>query len=166
MPLDAVALGEAGERDGPEEQPEVTQRDVDTPKEGRAPDVSAVAALGEPTRRRPYDHVVRQSGSVSRDEAAAALGLARKTAAFHLDRPACESLLDVVSNAAAGAPVRVREGSRSSAGARRSRSRSVFRTAATSWPDGSSPGRWRSPTRPASRYGRCRVRLQSAAEET
>ncbi|AJF63370.1 transcriptional regulator [Streptomyces vietnamensis] len=69
---------------------------VATSKEVRDPDVSAVAALDEPTRRRLYDHVVRQSGSVSRDEAAAALGLARKTAAFHLDRLADESLLDVV----------------------------------------------------------------------
>ncbi|MFD7319739.1 helix-turn-helix transcriptional regulator [Streptomyces sp. NPDC059875] len=69
---------------------------VDTPKEVRDPDVSAIAALDEPTRRRLYDHVVRQSSPVSRDEAAAAMGLARKTAAFHLDRLADESLLDVV----------------------------------------------------------------------
>ncbi|GAA4888845.1 helix-turn-helix transcriptional regulator [Streptomyces coeruleoprunus] len=60
------------------------------------PAVSAVAALDEPTRRRLYDHVVRQPAPVSRDEAAAALGLARQTAAFHLDRLAAESLLDVV----------------------------------------------------------------------
>ncbi|MER7406389.1 helix-turn-helix domain-containing protein [Streptomyces sp. NPDC000070] len=69
---------------------------VDHPEEAPRPDVSAVAALDEPTRRRLYDHVVRQSGPVSRDEAAAALGLARQTAAFHLDRLAGESLLDVV----------------------------------------------------------------------
>lgn len=69
---------------------------VDTPKEVRDSDVSAVAALDEPTRRRLYDHVVRQPSPVSRDEAAAALGLARQTAAFHLDRLAAESLLDVV----------------------------------------------------------------------
>ncbi|MFJ1969126.1 helix-turn-helix transcriptional regulator [Streptomyces sp. NPDC087903] len=69
---------------------------VDDPKEVRDADVSAIAALDEPTRRKLYDHVVRQPGSVSRDEAAAALGLARQTAAFHLDRLADESLLDVV----------------------------------------------------------------------
>ena len=40
--------------------------------------------------------MVRQPGPVGRDEAAAALGLARQTAAFHLDRLAEESLLDVV----------------------------------------------------------------------
>jgi predicted ArsR family transcriptional regulator len=69
---------------------------VDHAKEAQDADVSAVAALDEPTRRRLYDHVVRQPGPVSRDEAAAALGLARQTAAFHLDRLADESLLDVV----------------------------------------------------------------------
>ncbi|MER6562251.1 helix-turn-helix domain-containing protein [Streptomyces sp. NPDC001027] len=69
---------------------------VSDPKEVRDADVSAIAALDEPTRRRLYDHVVRQPGPVGRDEAAAALGLARQTAAFHLDRLADESLLDVV----------------------------------------------------------------------
>lgn len=69
---------------------------VDHPEEAPRRDVSAVAALDEPTRRRLYDHVVRQPAPVSRDEAAAALGLARQTAAFHLDRLAAESLLDVV----------------------------------------------------------------------
>jgi predicted ArsR family transcriptional regulator len=69
---------------------------VDAPKEVRDPDVSAIAALDEPTRRRLYEHVVRQPGPVSRDDAAAALGLARQTVAFHLDRLADESLLDVV----------------------------------------------------------------------
>ncbi|CAM5331361.1 Transcriptional regulator OS=Streptomyces glaucescens OX=1907 GN=SGLAU_31025 PE=4 SV=1 [Streptomyces glaucescens] len=69
---------------------------VEHAEEAPRPDVSAVAALDEPTRRRLYDHVVRQPGPVSRDEAAEALGLARQTAAFHLDRLADESLLDVV----------------------------------------------------------------------
>ncbi|MFF3335221.1 helix-turn-helix transcriptional regulator [Streptomyces sp. NPDC002888] len=69
---------------------------VDDPKEVHGTDISAVAALDEPTRRKLYDHVVRQPNPVSRDEAAAALGLARQTAAFHLDRLADESLLDVV----------------------------------------------------------------------
>jgi predicted ArsR family transcriptional regulator len=56
--------------------------------------VAAVAALAEPTRRRLYDHVVRQSRPVTRDEAAAALELPRATAAFHLDRLVEEGLLD------------------------------------------------------------------------
>ncbi|GAB2651456.1 helix-turn-helix transcriptional regulator [Kribbella swartbergensis] len=58
--------------------------------------IVAVAALEEPTRRRLYDHVVRQAGPVTRDEAAASLGVPRSTAAFHLDRLADEGLLEVV----------------------------------------------------------------------
>jgi len=58
--------------------------------------ISAVAALDEPTRRRLYDYVVRQPEPVSRDEAAAAFELPRTTAAFHLDRLVDEDLLDVV----------------------------------------------------------------------
>ena len=62
----------------------------------RSAQVSAVAALAEPTRRRLYDHVVRQDGPVSRDEAAAATDVPRATVAFHLDRLVDEGLLDVV----------------------------------------------------------------------
>ena len=58
--------------------------------------VSAVAALAEPSRRRLYDHVVRSSAPVSRDEAAAAVDLPRATVAFHLDRLVADGLLDVV----------------------------------------------------------------------
>jgi predicted ArsR family transcriptional regulator len=58
--------------------------------------ISAVAALDEPTRRRLYDYVVRQPEPVSRDEAAVALELPRTTAAFHLDRLVDQDLLDVV----------------------------------------------------------------------
>ncbi len=57
--------------------------------------VAAVAALAEPTRRRLYDHVVRQSQPVTRDDAAAALELPRATAAFHLDRLVDVGLLDI-----------------------------------------------------------------------
>jgi predicted ArsR family transcriptional regulator len=58
--------------------------------------ISAVAALDDPTRRRLYDYVVRQPAPVSRDDAAMALDLPRTTAVFHLDRLADEGLLDVV----------------------------------------------------------------------
>jgi predicted ArsR family transcriptional regulator len=58
--------------------------------------VTAVAALAEPTRRRLYEHVVRQPGPVSRDEAAAAVEVPRATAAFHLDRLVADGLLEVV----------------------------------------------------------------------
>lgn len=63
--------------------------------QSRDAQISAAAALDEPTRRRLYDYVVRQAESVSRDEAAVALQLPRTTAAFHLDRLVEDNLLDV-----------------------------------------------------------------------
>jgi predicted ArsR family transcriptional regulator len=63
--------------------------------ESRESQISAVAALDEPTRRRLYDYVVRQPEPVSRDEAAAALELPRTTVAFHLDQLVDQNLLDV-----------------------------------------------------------------------
>jgi predicted ArsR family transcriptional regulator len=57
--------------------------------------VAAVSALDEPIRRALFAHVSRSDSPVSRDEAAEALGLARSTAAFHLDRLAEEGLLTV-----------------------------------------------------------------------
>jgi predicted ArsR family transcriptional regulator len=62
---------------------------------GRAAQLTAVAALAEPTRRRLYEHVVRQPSPVSRDEAAATLDVPRATVAFHLDRLVDAGLLDV-----------------------------------------------------------------------
>ncbi|MGW4107219.1 transcriptional regulator, partial [Streptomyces sp. NPDC004976] len=59
---------------------------VDDTEDVRDKDIAAIAALGEPTRRRLYDYVVGRRHPVGRDEAAEALGLARQTAAFHLDR--------------------------------------------------------------------------------
>lgn len=64
--------------------------------------VSAVAALDEPTRRRLYEFVVAQPAPVSRDEAAAAVALPRTTAAFHLDRLVAEGLLTVVHERRSG----------------------------------------------------------------
>lgn len=61
----------------------------------RAAQLAAVAALAEPTRRRLYDHVVRQPEPVGRDEVAAALAVPRATVAFHLDRLVSDGLLDV-----------------------------------------------------------------------
>jgi predicted ArsR family transcriptional regulator len=57
--------------------------------------VAAVAALDEPVRRRLYTLVAARDEPVSRDSAAAALGLARSVAAFHLDRLAALGLLEV-----------------------------------------------------------------------
>jgi predicted ArsR family transcriptional regulator len=62
----------------------------------RTAQVTAVAALAEPTRRLLYEHVVRQPAAVSRDEAAEATGVPRATVAFHLDKLVDEGLLDVV----------------------------------------------------------------------
>ncbi len=63
--------------------------------ESREAQISAIAALDEPTRRRLYDYVVRQPAPVSRDDAAEILELPRTTVAFHLDRLVDEALLDV-----------------------------------------------------------------------
>jgi predicted ArsR family transcriptional regulator len=57
--------------------------------------IDAIAALAEPTRRRLYEHVARSASPVSRDDASAALGIPRATAAFHLDRLAGDGLLQV-----------------------------------------------------------------------
>jgi predicted ArsR family transcriptional regulator len=57
--------------------------------------VSALSALADATRRRVYEHVSSQTGGVSREEAAAATGIARTLAAYHLDRLAAEGLLTV-----------------------------------------------------------------------
>lgn len=64
-------------------------------REDRAARIAALAALAEPTRRRLYEHVARSAGPVSRDDAAAALGIPRATVAFHLDRLAGDGLLEV-----------------------------------------------------------------------
>jgi predicted ArsR family transcriptional regulator len=57
--------------------------------------VSGVAVLAEPARRDLYLFVVGQSAAVSRDQAAAGVGLPRHTAKFHLEKLVEEGLLDV-----------------------------------------------------------------------
>src|SRR5579884_876596 len=57
--------------------------------------LAPLAALAEPARRRLYDFVVRQGEPVSRDQAAAGVGVPRHVAKFHLDRLADGGLLDV-----------------------------------------------------------------------
>jgi predicted ArsR family transcriptional regulator len=61
---------------------------------GPEADLTAIAALDEPTRRRLYDYVATAPEPVGRDEAAAALGLPRSNAAFHLDRLVDQGLLE------------------------------------------------------------------------
>lgn len=61
----------------------------------RHDELAALAALAEPLRRRLYLHVSAQGSPVSREDAAAALGVARSVAAFHLDKLAELGLLEV-----------------------------------------------------------------------
>jgi predicted ArsR family transcriptional regulator len=58
-------------------------------------DLSTLAALGDPSRRALYAFVVDAGRAVSRDEAAAAVGLERGTATHHLERLAGAGLLEV-----------------------------------------------------------------------
>lgn len=65
--------------------------DVDAELDDR---LARVAALGEPIRRDLYRYVVSQREPVGRDEAAEAVGVARHTAKFHLDRLEADGLLE------------------------------------------------------------------------
>lgn len=56
--------------------------------------VVAVALLSEPVRRSLYSYVASQAGDVGRDEAAAAVGIDRSLAAFHLDKLVVRGLLE------------------------------------------------------------------------
>jgi predicted ArsR family transcriptional regulator len=55
--------------------------------------VAGVASLAEPQRRALYRYVVERGDAIGKDEAAAALGVARSVAAFHLDRLVADGLL-------------------------------------------------------------------------
>jgi predicted ArsR family transcriptional regulator len=57
--------------------------------------LARLAGLGENPRRALYVHVLKQETAVSRDEAAAAVGISRPLAAYHLDKLADAGLLDV-----------------------------------------------------------------------
>src|SRR5262249_21440187 len=58
-------------------------------------DISVIAVLDDPVRRRLYDYVAAQGAGVSRSEAAQAAGIGRTLAAFHLDRLAEAGLVEV-----------------------------------------------------------------------
>jgi predicted ArsR family transcriptional regulator len=64
-------------------------------QETRTDALAAITTLSEPVRRRLYEYVAGQHDAVGRDDSAAALGIGRPLAAFHLDRLAREGLLDV-----------------------------------------------------------------------
>jgi predicted ArsR family transcriptional regulator len=55
----------------------------------------ALTALAEPTRRALYAYVASTGDWTGRDQASAALGIERATAAHHLDRLASDGLLEV-----------------------------------------------------------------------
>ncbi|MEQ4518431.1 transcriptional regulator [Pseudarthrobacter sp. B907] len=57
--------------------------------------LAAVASLGDESRRRLFGFVAAADDAVSRDDAAGALGLARSTASFQLDRLVHDGLLAV-----------------------------------------------------------------------
>lgn len=56
--------------------------------------LAGLASLDDPVRRRLYQYVAAQDGLVSREEAAAAAGITRGLAAYHLDRLAGAGLLE------------------------------------------------------------------------
>ncbi|SFS17355.1 Predicted transcriptional regulator, ArsR family [Microbacterium sp. cf046] len=64
--------------------------------------LDALAVLAEPLRRRLYRAVVEAGAPLSRDDAAAALGIPRSTAAIHLDRLAAAGLLTTESRRRSG----------------------------------------------------------------
>jgi predicted ArsR family transcriptional regulator len=71
------------------------RREAGMTTEDLAARVAGVAALADPVRRDLYLYVSAQTAPVSRDQASDALGIARHTAKFHLDKLAEEGLLDV-----------------------------------------------------------------------
>ncbi len=65
-------------------------------------EISVIAVLADPVRRRLYDYVTGQRDGISRSEAAQAVGIQRTLAAFHLDRLAEAGLVDVTFRRPAG----------------------------------------------------------------
>lgn len=64
-------------------------------QEGSDAQLERLAALGDPGRRALYRYVAAHDGPVSREQAAAGVGVARHSAKFHLDRLVADGLLDV-----------------------------------------------------------------------
>ena len=56
--------------------------------------LAGLAGLGDPLRRALYRYVVERGEPVSRDDAAAAAGISRPLAAYHLDRLVDDGLLE------------------------------------------------------------------------
>src|SRR5215217_2976466 len=60
--------------------------------------MAALALLGDELRQRLYRFVAAQPGPVTRDQAAAAVGISRKLAAFHLDKLTAAGLLQATAS--------------------------------------------------------------------
>jgi predicted ArsR family transcriptional regulator len=75
---------------------------VSTSDDDQDAQLSRLASLGEPIRRMLYRFVAVQRDPVSRDQAAAGVGVARHIAKFHLDRLADDGLLDTEYRRPAG----------------------------------------------------------------
>lgn len=69
----------------------------EAPSIGEATDADLISlgALSDPLRRALYRYVVAQVAPVNRDQAAKAVGVARHTAKFHLDKLVADGLLEV-----------------------------------------------------------------------
>lgn len=65
-------------------------------------DLARLATLDDPVRRRLYEYVSGQIRPVGRDEAAAAVGIGRTLAAYHLDKLAAAGLLETSYERPAG----------------------------------------------------------------
>src|SRR5919107_522654 len=59
--------------------------------------MAALALLADELRQRLYRFVAAQPGPVTRDQAAAAVGISRKLAAFHLDKLTAAGLLETTT---------------------------------------------------------------------
>jgi predicted ArsR family transcriptional regulator len=66
------------------------------------PDLASLSTLDDPVRRRLYEVVTRQPGPVGRDEAAAAAGVGRALAVYHLDKLVDSGLLAATYQRPAG----------------------------------------------------------------
>jgi predicted ArsR family transcriptional regulator len=66
------------------------------------PDLTSLSSLDDPVRRRLYEVVARQAGPVGRDEAAAAAGIGRALAVYHLDKLVESGLLSASYQRPAG----------------------------------------------------------------
>jgi predicted ArsR family transcriptional regulator len=67
-----------------------------------SPDLAALSSLDDPVRRRLYEVVTQRAGPVSRDEAAAAAGIGRALAVYHLDKLVESGLLTAFYRRPAG----------------------------------------------------------------